>query len=37
MSRQTLCMAVTKWHGVAPNNEQLEKALAQLEETVGDY
>ncbi|HXB11251.1 MAG TPA: transketolase [Bacteroidia bacterium] len=26
-----------KWHGVAPNNEQLEKALAQLEETVGDY
>ncbi len=26
-----------KWHGVAPNNDQLEKALAQLEETVGDY
>jgi transketolase len=26
-----------KWHGVAPNNEQLEKALAQLEETLGDY
>ncbi len=25
------------WHGVAPNNEQLEKALAQLEETLGDY
>ncbi|MBX3162899.1 MAG: transketolase [Bacteroidetes bacterium] len=26
-----------KWHGSAPNDEQLEKALAQLEETVGDY
>jgi transketolase len=26
-----------KWHGVAPNNEQLEKALAQLPETLGDY
>lgn len=26
-----------KWHGVAPNNEQLAKALAQLEETLGDY
>lgn len=26
-----------KWHGVAPNNEQLEKALNQLEETLGDY
>ncbi len=26
-----------KWHGVAPNNEQLEKALGQLEETLGDY
>lgn len=26
-----------KWHGVAPNNEQLEKALAQLEESLGDY
>lgn len=25
------------WHGVAPSNEQLEKALAQLEETLGDY
>jgi transketolase len=25
------------WHGVAPNDEQKEKALAQLEETVGDY
>jgi len=26
-----------KWHGVAPNDEQLQKALAQLEETIGDY
>lgn len=25
------------WHGVAPSDEQLEKALAQLEETLGDY
>lgn len=25
------------WHGVAPNDEQKEKALAQLEETIGDY
>lgn len=26
-----------KWHGVAPNDAQLETALAQLEETHGDY
>ena len=26
-----------KWHGVAPNDEQLEDALSQLEETLGDY
>jgi transketolase len=25
------------WHGVAPTDEQLEKALAQLPETLGDY
>jgi transketolase len=25
------------WHGVAPSDEQLEKALGQLEETMGDY
>jgi transketolase len=25
------------WHGVAPNEEQLAKALAQLPETLGDY
>ncbi len=26
-----------QWHGVAPNDEQLEKALGQLTSTVGDY
>jgi transketolase len=26
-----------KWHGVAPNDEELARALAQLEETIGDY
>jgi transketolase len=26
-----------KWHGVAPNPEQLANALSQLEETLGDY
>lgn len=26
-----------KWHGIAPNDDQAEKALAQLEETLGDY
>jgi transketolase len=26
-----------KWHGVAPNDEQLKDALAQLDETLGDY
>lgn len=30
-------MGSHKWHGVAPNDEQLEKALGQLEETLGDY
>ena len=30
-------MGSHKWHGVAPNNEQLESALNQLEETLGDY
>ena len=25
------------WHGVAPNDEQLKKALTQLPETLGDY
>lgn len=26
-----------KWHGVAPNDEQLKEALSQLSETHGDY
>jgi transketolase len=26
-----------KWHGVAPNAEQTQQALAQLAETLGDY
>jgi transketolase len=26
-----------KYHGVAPSNDELAKALAQLEETLGDY
>jgi transketolase len=30
-------MGSHKWHGVAPNDEQLAKGLAQLEETLGDY
>lgn len=30
-------MGSHKWHGVAPNNEQLAQALAQLEETLTDY
>jgi transketolase len=25
------------WHGIAPNDEQLKKALTQLPETLGDY
>ena len=30
-------MGTHKWHGKAPNDEQLKTALAQLEETIGDY
>lgn len=30
-------MGSHKWHGVAPNDEQLALALAQLPETLGDY
>ncbi len=30
-------MGSHKWHGVAPNKEQLQLALDQLEETLGDY
>jgi len=30
-------MGTHKWHGNAPNDEQLKMALAQLPETLGDY
>lgn len=30
-------MGTHAWHGVAPNDEQKENALNQLEETLGDY
>lgn len=30
-------MGTHKWHGNAPNEEQLQSALNQLEETIGDY
>jgi transketolase len=30
-------MGSHKWHGVAPNDQQLADALAQLSETLGDY
>ncbi|MXN92954.1 transketolase [Flavobacterium sp. Sd200] len=30
-------MGSHKWHGAAPNDAQLDAALAQLEETLGDY
>jgi len=30
-------MGSHKWHGVAPNDEQLQQALVQLQETLGDY
>tara|TARA_B100000902_G_scaffold48580_1_gene55585 strand:+ start:21430 stop:22275 length:846 start_codon:yes stop_codon:yes gene_type:complete len=30
-------MGTHKWHGNAPNDEQLETALNQNEETIGDY
>jgi transketolase len=30
-------MGSHKWHGVAPNDEQLALALGQLDETMGDY
>jgi transketolase len=30
-------MGTHKWHGSAPNEEQLESALNQLNETLGDY
>lgn len=30
-------MGSHKWHGVAPNEEEFNKAMAQLEETIGDF
>ena len=30
-------MGSHKWHGVAPNNDQLESALAQNKDSLGDY
>jgi len=30
-------MGSHKWHGAAPNDEQLKTALSQLKETLGDY
>ncbi len=30
-------MGTHKWHGVAPDDEEAEIALSQLEETIGDY
>lgn len=30
-------MGTHKWHGNAPNDEQATKALAQLQETIGDF
>ena len=30
-------MGTHKWHGTPPNDEQFAKAMAQLEETIGDY
>jgi transketolase len=30
-------MGTHKWHGVAPNDDQLQDALNQLPETIGDY
>lgn len=30
-------MGTHKWHGSAPNDEQLASALSQLKETLGDY
>jgi len=30
-------MGSHEWHGIAPNDDQLAKALAQVPETLGDY
>ena len=30
-------MGTHKWHGIAPSDEQLQDALNQLKESLGDY
>jgi transketolase len=30
-------MGSHKWHGIPPNDEQLQNALSQNAETLGDY
>jgi transketolase len=30
-------MGSHEWHGIAPNDEQLQRALEQNPETLGDY
>ena len=30
-------MGTHKWHGVAPNDDEFAKAMAQLPETIGDF
>jgi transketolase len=30
-------MGTHQWHGIPPNDKQLETALSQIEETLGDY
>lgn len=30
-------MGTHQWHGIPPNDEQLDAALSQIEETLGDY
>jgi transketolase len=30
-------MGSHKWHGVSPNDAELENALSQLPQTMGDY
>ena len=37
VARPVAAGARRAWHGIAPNDEQLASALAQLEETLGDY
>jgi len=30
-------MGSNAWHGIPPSDEQLQNALGQLQETLGDY